>query len=154
VVVSRIIPVEGRDADIASFDREVVRLVLDYRNGAVTGTPEPVHLADHYLRFISNPDLFSGGPGDWMTDSLHPNDAGYDEMSDVYFEAVDQAVNDTSPPAAVTDLGVGTVNGSSALLVWTNTGDNGTSGSPSYADARYATGSISSGDRRPGAGGD
>lgn len=142
VVVSRVIPIAGRGEDIATFNREVVRLVLDYRNGAVTGTPEPVTLADHYRHFLGNPDLFSGGPGDWMFDNLHPNDAGYEEMANVYFAAVREASSDTDPPDRVDDLAVATVSGNSALLVWTNTGDDGLSGDPAYADARYATGAI------------
>jgi lysophospholipase L1-like esterase len=142
VVVSRVVPIGGREEDIRAFNREVVRLVLDYRNGAVTGTPEPVTLADHYRHFLGNPDLFSGGPGDWMDDYLHPNDAGYEEMANVYFAAVREASSDTDPPDPVDDLAVATVSGNSALLVWTNTGDDGFSGDPAYADARYATGSI------------
>ncbi len=143
VVMSRIVPIQGRDEDIADFNREVVRMVLDYRNGAVTGSPEPVTLADHYRHFLGNPDLFSGNANDWMYDFLHPNDAGYDEMADVYFDAVREALADTDPPDPVDDLAVATVSGNSVLLVWTNTGDDGPDGNPAYADARYATGSIS-----------
>ncbi len=138
VVVSRITPIIGRESDIESFNREVVRMVLDYRNGAVTGSPEPVFLADHYRRFLSNPNVYS----EWMDDDLHPNADGYDEMSDVYFRAVDEAVNDAVPPAAPSDLAVGTIHGDSILLLWTNTGDDGHAGDPAYADCRYATGPI------------
>jgi len=143
VVVSRIVPIGGRDEHIAEFNREVVRMVLDYRNGAVTGNPEPVTLADHYRHFLANPDLFTGGANDWMYDALHPNDAGYDEMANVYYAAVREALADTDPPDPVADLAVGTVSGNSALLVWTNTGDDGPAGDPAYADARYATAAIS-----------
>ncbi len=143
VVVSRVIPLGGRAEDTQTFNREVVRMVLDYRNGAATGTPERVTLADHYQHFLTNPDLFSGGPNDWMYDNLHPNDRGYSEMADVYLTAVREAVNDATPPDAVDDLAVGTVSGDRVLLIWTNTGDDGLSGNPAYADARYATGSIS-----------
>ena len=135
VVVSRIIPIPGREDDVEIFNREVVRLALDYRNGAVTGSAEPVYLADHYLHFLASP---SAG-ADWMFDALHPNDDGYDEMEAVYREAVSEAMSDVTPPAAVTDLAVGTVSGGSVLLIWTNTGDDGTSGDPRYADSRYAT---------------
>ena len=138
VVVSRIVPIIGRENDIEAFNREVVRMVLDYRTGAATGTPEPVFLADHYRRFLSNPDVYS----EWMDDDLHPNSAGYDEMADVYFRTVDEALNDGAPPAAVSDLGVGTIHGDSVLLLWTNTGDDGTNGDPAYADCRYSTGPI------------
>ncbi len=94
VILSRILPIIGRDEDVATFNREVVRIVLDFRNGAVTGNPEPVHLADHYLRFTSNPNFFA----DWMADDLHPNDSGYDQMSSVYGAAVNAAMNDGVAP--------------------------------------------------------
>jgi lysophospholipase L1-like esterase len=142
IIVSRIIPLESHTADVEDFNREVVRMVLDFRNGAVTGSPEPVYLADHFLHFMSNPDLFSGGAGDWMDDSIHPNDAGYGEMADVFFDTVDEVLNDPGPPDAVTDLAVATENGRSALLVWTNTGDSGSTGDPRYADLRYSTSAI------------
>ncbi len=151
VIVSRIIPIQGRVEDIDEFNREVVRLVLDYRQGAVTGMPEPVQLAEHYLRFIGNPNAAS----DWMYDEIHPNDAGYNEMERAYFEAENEAISDAVPPDPVADLAVGTVNGSSVLLVWTNTGDDGTSGDPRYADCRYALTPITdSGFRTERQGGD
>jgi hypothetical protein len=138
VVLSRIVPMIGRDLDIQIYNREVVRMVLDFRNGAVTGSPEPVYLADHYIRFLSNPDYET----EWMDDDLHPNDAGYDEMGIVYTRAVLQAIADVTPPGTPTNLAVGTQNGESILLLWTNTGDDGASGNPSYADCRYSTSSI------------
>jgi len=140
VVVSRIIPIPGREDDVEIFNREVVRAVLDYRSGAVTGSAEPVYLADHYLRFLDNPSAGS----DWMYDDLHPNDAGYDEMEAVYHESVREAMTDVVPPDPVTDLAIATVNGGSVLLVWTNTGDDGSSGNPRYADSRFATTPITS----------
>jgi GDSL-like Lipase/Acylhydrolase family/FlgD Ig-like domain len=140
VVVSRIIPIIGRDDDIATFNREVVRIVLDFRNGAVTGSPEPVHLADHYLRFTSNPNFLL----DWMDDDLHPNDSGYGQMSTVYAAAVNAAMNDAMAPDPPTDLAIGTVNGDSILLLWTNTGDDAAIGNPSYPDCRFATSPITS----------
>ena len=141
VVLSRIVPIVGRDLDMETYNREVVRMVLDFRNGAVTGSPEPVYLADHYIQFLSNPDFDT----EWMDDFLHPNDAGYDQMESVYTTAVVEALGDMIPPATPTDLAVGTQNGESVLLLWTNTGDDGISGNPSYADCRYATGSINAG---------
>lgn len=138
VLLSRVIPIEGRDSDIEVYNREIVRMVLDFRNGAITGIPQPVYLADHYLRFLSNPNVFS----EWMDDYLHPNDAGYDQMETVYFETTVEARDDLIPPAAPMDLAIGTIAGESVLLVWTNTGDDATLGNPSYADCRYATGSI------------
>ncbi len=138
VIVSRIIPIQGRETDVADFNREVVRIALDYRHGTVTGSPEPVRIADHWTRFTANPNAAN----DWMFDAIHPNDAGYDQMKTVYFEAVDQALNDLTPPDPITDLAVGTVHGSSVLLVWTNTGDDGTSGTPRYADCRYGPAPI------------
>ncbi|MCI0545120.1 MAG: GDSL-type esterase/lipase family protein, partial [Actinobacteria bacterium] len=138
VVLSRIVPIVGRDLDMEVYNREVVRMVLDFRNGAVTGTPEPVYLADHYIQFLSNPAYAT----QWMDDDLHPNDAGYDQMESVYTRAVLQSLADAVPPATPTDLAIGTQNGESVLLLWTNTGDDGTSGDASYADCRYATGSI------------
>ncbi len=138
VVVSRIIPIPDREDDVEVFNREVVRAVLDYRNGAVTGSVEPVYLADHYLRFVENP----GAGSEWMFDQLHPNDAGYDVMEAVYHEAVREAMNDVVPPAAVQDLAIGTVSGRSVLLIWTNTGDDGSAGDPRYADSRFATAPI------------
>ena len=144
VVVSRIVPIIGREDDIATFNREVVRMVLDFRNGVVTGNPEPVHLADHYLRFTSNPNFLL----DWMADNLHPNDNGYSQMSSVYAAAVNAAVNDAVAPDPPTDLAIGTVNGDSILLMWTNTGDDAATGNPSYADCRFSPSPITTGNFR------
>lgn len=138
VIVSRIIPITGREADVEDFNREVVRCVLDYRNGAVTGSAAPVTLADHYLRFTNNPNAAN----DWMFDQIHPNDTGYDEMEAVYFEAVREAMTDVVPPDPVADLAVGTVNGESVLLIWTNTGDDLSTGDPRYADCRFSQAPI------------
>lgn len=151
VVVSRIIPIAGREDDVEVFNREVVRAVLDYRNGAVTGSVEPVYLADHYLRFLASPTASE----EWMFDQLHPNDAGYDEMEAVYREAVQESMTDVVPPDPVTDLAIGTVNGQSVLLIWTNTGDDGSAGDPRYADSRFSLSPITTtGFKTLGQGGD
>ena len=49
---------------------------------------------------------------------------------------------DTTPPAAVADLSVAAVTDSSATLEWEAPGDNGTSGTASEYDIRYATSLI------------
>ena len=52
------------------------------------------------------------------------------------------AAPDTTAPAAVTDLSVTALTNSSATLTWTAVGDDGTSGTASGYDIRYATETI------------
>jgi subtilisin family serine protease len=49
---------------------------------------------------------------------------------------------DSTPPAAIADLGVTSTGGSWAMLAWTATGDDGTTGHASRYDLRYSTAPI------------
>lgn len=51
---------------------------------------------------------------------------------------------DTTPPAAVSDLGVAAVGLSSVTLSWTSTGDDGVTGTAHNYDVRYSTSPITS----------
>src|SRR6188768_3773757 len=82
IVLSTIIPMNNRTADVRDFNREVVAMSEDLSEGIATGTPVKVTIADHNRRFMTNPNLFTFGGGDWMVDNLHPNNAGYVQMAD------------------------------------------------------------------------
>src|SRR5262249_6606715 len=52
------------------------------------------------------------------------------------------ADNDTTPPAAVSNLAVSAASPWSVTLAWTATGDDGTTGRASYYEMRYASAPI------------
>lgn len=56
------------------------------------------------------------------------DDADHRSQVSNFHSVSTQAATDVIPPAAITDLAVGTVDSSSVELLWTATGDNGTSG--------------------------
>jgi lysophospholipase L1-like esterase len=144
VVLSTIIPMNNREADVRDFDREVVAMSEDLGEGIATGTPVKVTLADHHRRFRTNPNLFTFGPNDWMIDNLHPNNAGYVQMADVYNQAITNAVNDIVPPEPVTDLLVIAVELDRVRFAFTAPGDDAAAGRAYRYDLRFSTGTITS----------
>jgi lysophospholipase L1-like esterase/chitodextrinase len=145
VVLSMIIPMNNRAADVRDYNREVVAITEDLGEGIATGTPVKVTLANHYRRFLTNPDLFTFGPTDWMSDNLHPNNVGYAQMADVYNRAIVNAVNDVVPPEPVLDLAVIGVESDRVRLAFTATGDDAAAGQGYMYDLRHSTGIITSG---------
>ena len=93
ILVSKIVPREIRMSEVQEFNAELQFLVDDFKNGQISGIPEPVHIVDHYTPFISNPDLFSGNLNDFMAEHTHPNDKGYTQMAKTYFFAYETIVN-------------------------------------------------------------
>ena len=87
ILVSLIIPIKYRDSVCVELNLELVRLVNDFRSGAVTGQPEPVELVDHFSRFREWPGLTDNYYKALMYDSLHPNNAGHSLMADTYYES-------------------------------------------------------------------
>jgi hypothetical protein len=138
IVLSMIIPMEGRDQDVADFNSAVVAMAEDLAEGTVTGSPVRIALADHYDHFLSNPDLFTYGPGDWMEDNLHPNDVGYTEMAIVYHAAIIGMLDDTVAPADVTDLAVAEVDTTRVVLAFTAPGDDFLTGQAARYDLRVS----------------
>ncbi len=142
IVLSMIIPMQGRSQDIKQFADGIVAMTEDFGEGIVMGDPVPIALADHYHRFLTNPNLFTFGPGDWMTDALHPNDAGYDQMADVYHGAIVAAVTDTTAPSPIIDLQVVSADTTRVVLTWTAVGDDNLLGRALRYDLRVSTQSF------------
>ncbi len=88
VLVSLIIPIKYQDSLVAEFNIEVNRLVHDFQNGLITGSPEPVFLCDQYSRFLEHPYIWSKTWQDIMFDKLHPNTTGHQLMAQVYYDAI------------------------------------------------------------------
>jgi chitodextrinase len=144
MVVSMIVPMQGRDQDVEDFNNAIIAMAEDFAEGTVTGAPVRVTLADHYSRFLSNPLLFTFGPGDWMSDALHPNDEGYAQMADVYHQAIVESIDDETPPDAVADLAIIAVDSTRIALAFTAPGDDGAIGQAARYDLRVSTGDITS----------
>ena len=141
IVLSTIIPMFNRAADVRDFNREVVAMSEDLAEGIATGTPFKIAIADHSRRFLTNPNLFTFGPGDWMGDNLHPNDIGYTQMAEIYHQAIFNAVNDVVPPEPVTDLAVIGVELDRVRLAFTTPGDDAAAGRANRYDLRSRPGS-------------
>ncbi len=146
IVLSMNIPMQNRDQDVEDWNNAVIAIAEDLAEGELTGSPVKVTLADHYTHFLSNPDLFTFGPGDWMTDALHPNDAGYDEMATIYHPAIVAAVGDVTPPRTITDLAVAATDTHSVTIQFTAPGDDGTSGQAFMYDVRANVGGFAPSD--------
>jgi len=144
VVLSTIIPMRNRANDVRDYNREIVAMTEDLAEAIPTGTPVKITLADHNRRFLTNPDLFTFGPNDWMSDNLHPNDTGYAEMADIFHQAVTNSVNDIVPPEPVIDLVVIGVESDRVRLAFTATGDDAAAGQAYRYDVRYSTGILTS----------
>jgi lysophospholipase L1-like esterase len=139
IVLSTIIPMQNRDRDVRDFNNAVIAMAEDLAEGTFPGPRVRVTLADHYQRFITNPNLFTFGPGDWMDDALHPNNAGYVQMADVYHRAITAAVDDATPPTAVSNLAAADIDSTRVTLTFTASGDDASFGQAQYYDIRYAT---------------
>jgi chitodextrinase/lysophospholipase L1-like esterase len=145
IVLSTIIPMFNRAADVRDFNREVIAMSEDLAEGIATGTPFKIAIADHSRRFLTNPNLFTFGPGDWMGDNLHPNDIGYTQMAEIYHQAMVNTVNDVVPPEPVTDLTVIGVELDRVRLAFTTPGDDAAAGRAYRYDLRFSTGVITNG---------
>ncbi len=88
IVVSLIITAERREFRQVWLNNEICKMVHDFRNGVLTGEPEPVYICDHYSRFQENPFLWIDDWRDIMFDKLHPNDNGYEIMAETYFDCM------------------------------------------------------------------
>ncbi len=91
IIVSLIIPMEdtarsGTLEKCIEFNKEVARLARDYRNGVLTGQPEPVYICDHFSRLQENPYIWTNEYFDPMYDMMHPTKEGLDTMGDTYFD--------------------------------------------------------------------
>ncbi len=139
IVLSRIIPIENHQVECRDFNEEIIALSHDFAEGAATGSPLRVAIADHYGRFLANPDLFTGNSGDWMdADGIHPNTDGYMQMADLYYDAILEATTDATSPALVADLSIASVGDQNVVLTWTASGDDGAAGTARYYDLRLA----------------
>ncbi len=138
-VLSLNIPMQGRSQDVKDWNNGIIAMTEDFGEGTATGSPLKIAIADHYHRFLSNPDLFTFGPGDWMSDALHPNDAGYTEMADIYQQAILAAVNDSIAPSPIVDLTVVEVDTTRIRLTFTAVGDDSLLGRAARYDLRVST---------------
>ncbi len=142
VVLSKIVPMQNRQTDVEAFNDAIVAFSEDLAEGVVTGTPVRVAIADHYSHFMTNPNLFTFGAGDWMADWVHPTHEGYTEMAQVFFEAIEGATSDFTSPAPILDLSIVSVTDTSVTLTFTSTGDDGDIGTAAGYDVRVGTQSI------------
>lgn len=120
IVLSLIIPIENKVPEVMAFNAYLEEMALDMARGAVTGEPVHVVLCDQFGPFIENPLLFTGEPGDFMHDGVHPNDAGYTAMAHSYLDAL----LDLTPPGTVTDLTVWGQGSHSVRIWWSAPGDD------------------------------
>jgi lysophospholipase L1-like esterase len=134
VVLCQIIPIQDRDPDVCSFNSHIAHMLEEFNTGSVTGTPEHVLRCDQYFAFASNPLLFSGEPGDYMDDALHPNDLGYAVMAESFLATL----LDNTPPAAVQDLSATPTGCYDAVLSWTAVGDDALWGTATSYEAFLA----------------
>ena len=141
VVVSRIVPMKFKDADAQAFNAAISEMAEDFVEGNLTGRPERILVADHHGRLSRNAHNFTGDASDWMDDDLHPNDAGYAQMADVYADAVIEAVTDFTPPAPPVLL-TGSRTARELVLGWAAPGDDGAAGRAERYDLRFAEGPI------------
>jgi hypothetical protein len=139
IVLGLNIPMQGRSEDVKQWTDGIIAMSEDFAEGVVTGDPVRIALADHYRRFLTNPNLFTFGPGDWMVDALHPNEAGYDQMADVYHQAIVAAATDTTAPSPIIDLVVAEEDTTAIRLAFTAVGDDSLLGRASRYDLRIAT---------------
>ena len=91
IIISMIIPMEdttngGINPDCVEFNLEVARLARDFRNGVITGQPEPVYICDQFDRIAENPYLFNDTYLDPMFDMLHPTKEGLETMGEEYYK--------------------------------------------------------------------
>ncbi len=127
IVLCRIIPKVDRVPEVLAFNEYLEEMALDMAAGQVTGKPVHVVVCDQFGPFIENPLLFTGLPGDYLADGVHPNDLGYAVMANSYLASL----LDNTPPAAVTDLVVACPAPHALHLFWTAPGDDHWSGTAS-----------------------
>ena len=132
VVLSQIIPREDYLDRVVQFNGYLAELAQDLASGLVTGYPVHVVLCDHFTPFMENPLIFTGLAGDYMADSVHPNDLGYHVMAETYFESL----MDQTPPAPVADLTVWGVGPHTVKLWYTTPGDDYFSGTATTVSFR------------------
>lgn len=142
IVLSTLVPMENRQQDVVEFNESIVALSEDLAEGIATGSPVRVLVADPNRLFVANPALFTYGAGDWMTDSLHPNNTGYTEMANVYFDAITAATADFVRPEAIHDLSVVSTTDTTVTLTFSATGNDGDVGSAARYDLRVGTDSV------------
>ncbi len=142
IILSTLVPMENRQQDVEDFNAVLVALSEDMAEGLPTGKPIRVAVSDPYSLFHTNPALFTYGAGDWMTDSLHPNNTGYTKMAEVLFESIHAASTDFVRPAPIHDLSVVSSTDTTLTLSFTATGDDGDAGKAARYDLRVGTDSI------------
>jgi lysophospholipase L1-like esterase len=141
VVVSQIVPMQFKDADARAFNEAIGEMAEDFVEGNLTGRPERILVADHHGRLARNSHNFTGDASDWMDDYLHPNDAGYAQMAEVYADAAIEALTDfTAPDPPV--LATGSRTARELVLGWAAPGDDGAAGRALRYDLRYAEAPI------------
>ncbi len=105
VLVSLIIPIQRAELTAQyqyEYIRELGRLIRDFQNGVITGTPEPVYWVDHYSRFDEYPYVnWRTGVG-WMSDGLHPNSRGYMQIGSMFSQRIQELYNGFLPFTDVT----------------------------------------------------
>ncbi|MCU0612827.1 MAG: GDSL-type esterase/lipase family protein, partial [Candidatus Eisenbacteria bacterium] len=134
VVVSRIIPIINMVDRVEAFNGYLDEMARDMARGLVTGAPVHVVVCDQFTPFIENPLLFTGLPGDYMSDWGHPNDLGYSVMAGSYLATL----RDDAPPGTVEDLAVWGQGPHSVRLWWTSPGDDWWSGTAAVVTMRFA----------------
>ncbi len=153
---STVAQIEGIITAIYRFNRAIAIVVsslvprTDSRDGKTTTVNTLIealvtqkHSDGYQIGFVDNNKAFkanSNWEADYMADSVHPNDAGYQIMAEEFFKAIPTSTSDDVAPAAITDLSITNISGTTVSLAWTASGDDGDQGGPaSHYDLRFST---------------
>lgn len=102
IFVSLIAPIKYEESLTVKYNCEIARVVRDFQNGVITGSPEPVHIVDQYTPFYEDPQYFRGNYSKYSYDRLHPNTAGHALIASTYYAALKPVL--TSQPRWFTDI--------------------------------------------------
>lgn len=98
-------------------------------------------IGGYRIKYVDHNTAFRRDPNwqeNYLFDHVHPTNEGYAVMAETYFDSLQsEDIFDVVPPAAITDLTVDFVSARSALLHWTATGDDSSTGTANRYDVRY-----------------
>jgi len=131
IAVSSLVPrTDSRDAKTTALNALIESLVTQKHN------------AGYRIVFVDNNRAFkanSNWEADYMHDNVHPNDAGYKVLAEVFFKAIPTSTSDDIAPAAIQDLAITNLSATTVSLAWTASGDDGNEGGPaSHYDLRFS----------------